>query len=250
MRIPSVLAPAVEFVKHVRRRILYFGKSRYCPVCNRSSKGFASYGVFRREDARCFFCSSLERHRLVWLYLNRSTDLFDGKPKTVLHFAPEACFEQKLRRFFKKNYVTCDLYESNVDKNWDIMDIDCPDGVFDVIYCSHVLQHLPDDKKALRELWRVLRPNGWAIILVPANAEKTIEDPTVIDPQVRLQLYGHDDYFRRYGPDFVDRLREAGFQASIVDRPEVASQEDLTRMGLTAASGVIYFCRKSAVRSK
>jgi ubiquinone/menaquinone biosynthesis C-methylase UbiE len=126
----------------------------------------------------------------------------------------------------------------------DITKIELADNVFDVIYCSHVLEHVVEDRQALREFYRVLKPNGWAILLVPVTVDRTLEDPTIVSPEERLRVYGQDDHVRRYGPDFVDRVREAGFHVRTIQVSDLYGPADATRMGLTAASGDIYHCMK------
>lgn len=127
----------------------------------------------------------------------------------------------------------------------DITDIQYPDDSFDVIYCSHVLEHVQEDVKAMRELRRVLKPDGWAVLLVPITAETTYEDPAVVDPRERLEKFGQEDHVRRYGWDYIDRLRSAGFNVEMFRVSDLASDADALRLGLGQAAGEIYCCRKS-----
>jgi SAM-dependent methyltransferase len=124
----------------------------------------------------------------------------------------------------------------------DITEIDFPDESFDVVYCSHVLEHVPDDRKALAEIRRVLKPDGWAILLVPIDAAETIEDPSITDPGERLRLFGQGDHVRRYGPDYVERLHQAGFDVAVTSPPQLATPVEIASMGLTPASGEIFHC--------
>jgi len=172
------------------------------------------------------------------------TDLFDGKSKKMLHVAPEPCFESRFRKQLGANYITADLSDPRAMVKMDITDIKYPDESFDVIYCSHVLEHVPDDRRAMREFRRILTRNGWAILLVPVYEGKTFEDPTIVDPQERLKAFGQDDHVRIYGEDYVDRLRDAGFKVQVTRIDELVGKDDATRMGLTSASGEIYFCTK------
>ncbi|MEZ5081931.1 MAG: methyltransferase domain-containing protein [Bacteroidales bacterium] len=226
------------------RKFRYSGEGRICPVCGNSSRLFRSFGIIQRKDAQCVHCSSLERHRFVWLYFLRNTNLFDGSPKKMLHVAPERCFEQRLREKLKDDYITADIIDPRVMVNMDITDIKYPDQSFDVIYCSHVLEHVQDDRKAMKEFYRVLNNNGWAILLVPITSEVTYEDPSIVKPQDRLRAFGQEDHVRRYGPDYVDRLREAGFKVDTITVSEFVSEEEAILNGLTSASGEIYFCTK------
>jgi len=243
--LPEWAGKPLKLIRTFARPILYYGKGRWCPVCEKSSRKFHTFGTVPREDARCMLCGALERHRLVWLYFSRMTNLFDETPKEMLHIAPEPCFESRLSKRLGQNYITADLLDPRAMVKMDITDIQYPDGYFDVIYCSHVLEHVQDDKKAMREFRRVLKPGGWAILIVPITADKTFEDPSIVDPSERLKAFGQDDHVRRYGPDYIDRLRESGFKVKASSVPELFDEDDIVRMGLTPASGDIYYCTKA-----
>ncbi|HEU0016194.1 MAG TPA: methyltransferase domain-containing protein [Longimicrobium sp.] len=245
----KLISKAPEPVKAPLRRVLqwvrampYRGSGRWCPVCGRSSSRFRAFGNPPRKDAQCAHCLSLERHRLAWLYLERRTDLFDGRPKRMLHVAPEACFAPRLRWRLGGGYLTADLDSPRAMVRMDITDIHHPDASFDVIFCSHVLEHVPDDRAAMREFRRVLKRGGWAILLVPITADRTYEDPSITDPVARLAEFGQEDHVRRCGPDYVERLREAGFDVAVTTVADLADAQDAARMGLTPAAGEIYFC--------
>jgi SAM-dependent methyltransferase len=190
------------------------------------------------------YCGAVERHRLTWVYFERSTDLFDGRSKQVLHVAPEPVFENLLKRRLDGGYITADLLNPEAMVKMDITDIKYPDETFDVIYCSHVLEHVSDDRRAMREFRRVLKPDGWAVLLVPITADSTFEDPAISDPARRLELFGQEDHVRRYGPDYVDRLKEAGFHVQISDATTLLSAEETARLGV-AAGGEIYHCTRA-----
>ena len=240
-----------EWVKDPLRRlrtlvsvILYHGDGRFCPVCGKSSRRFRSFGPEPRREAQCIYCGALERHRFLWLYMTRETNLFDGISKKMLHVAPEPFFEPKLRQSLGDDYITADLFDPRAMIKMDITDIDYPDESFDVIYCSHVLEHVQDDRKAMREFYRILRHDGWAILLVPINAEKTFEDPSITESEDRLRIFGQEDHVRMYGPDFVDRLADAGFGVTVIKVDDLVQSDEILRMGLTSASGEIYYCTK------
>ncbi|MDP9159525.1 MAG: methyltransferase domain-containing protein [Acidobacteriota bacterium] len=133
--------------------------------------------------------------------------------------------------------------ENNVDVKMDISQIGYPDNTFDIIYCSHVLEHVPDDRKAMAELRRVLKPDGWAIILVPITGECTDEDPRCVHPEERLRRFGQEDHVRCYGLDYIDRLRSAGFSVTCIVPRDFLSPGEIQRMGITEAAGEIYYCR-------
>ncbi len=164
----------------------------------------------------------------------------------MLHVAPETCFAKRFKKILGKNYLTADLNNPAMVK-MDITDIQYNDESFDVIYCSHVLEHVQNDKKAMREFNRVLKSNGWAILLVPVNADKTYEDPSIVDPKERFKAFGQENHVRKYGPDYVDRLREAGFSVEVTEVSDLVNKNEATRMGLTVPpSGEIYYCTKNA----
>jgi hypothetical protein len=242
--LPGWIQGPLRRVRDTARIAAYRGDGRYCPVCENSSSRFRSFGLVPREDAQCVHCGALERHRLLWLFLSRKTDLFDGAPKTILHVAPEKCLQPRLESRFGESYVTADLFDPSVKVKMDITDIHYPDRHFDVIYCSHVLEHVEDDRKAMSEFHRVLADDGWAVLLVPITAERTFEDPSIVDPQERLRVFGQEDHVRRYGPDYLDRLQEAGFRVTVTTVADLVEPEEGVRMGLTAASGDIYYCVK------
>jgi predicted SAM-dependent methyltransferase len=225
--------------------VLYGGGRLVCPICSRRSRRFAAFGDPRRPSARCGWCSSLERHRLVWLYFERRTNLFDGQRRRVLHVAPERCLERRLRLRIGSGYLTADFNDARADVRMDIMNIEYPDGTFDFIYCSHVLEHVADDRRAMREFRRVLNPEGTAVLLVPITSARTIEDPTITDPAERRRLFGQHDHVRRYGADYVNRLTDAGFAVEVHDVRDLATDEEVARMNLTAAAGQIHVCRHS-----
>jgi SAM-dependent methyltransferase len=240
--------PVKAPLRRARQLVLglpYRGTGRWCPVCEQSSRRFEVFGIVPRPDAQCMQCGSLERHRLAWLHMQRRTDLFDGRPRKMLHVAPELALQRHFRRAVGRGYLTADLSRGRAMTVMDIENIQMPDASFDVIFCSHVLEHVDDDRRAMREFRRVLKPTGWAILLVPITADRTIEDATVTDPAERLRLFGQDDHVRRYGPDYVDRLREAGFTVATTRVADLATPQEAERMGLTPAAGEIYHCTKA-----
>jgi hypothetical protein len=242
------LIPSIKYFIFLKSRPLlkwhYKGSEKFCPVCESHVSKFLPFGVTRRENARCLVCHSLERHRLVWIFLRDWTDLFDGKIKKMLHIAPEREFEHRFKNVNGLEYLSADLSPSNAMIQMDITNIQFPENFFDVIYCSHVFEHIPDDKKAMREILRVLHPNGWALLQVPITAEKTIEDPSIRDPMERLQRFGQKDHIRRYGPDYPDRLKESGFFVEKLPAATVVDERELDRFGIVLSES-IFFCTKT-----
>lgn len=242
--LPEIINEPLKKVGRFIRQIPNLGIRRYCPVCRMPSERFGEVGIVPREDAKCTSCGARERHRLVWLYFKRMTDLFDGCPKNMLHVAPERTFENLLKHHLGSGYLTADLHKSSAMVRMDITDIDYADDTFDVIYCSHVLEHVPDDRRAIRELHRVLKSDGWAVLLVPITADITFEDPSITEPTDRLRLFGNKDHVRKYGPDFVERLKEAGFKVKVITASDFLTEEETGLMGITEAAGDIYYCTK------
>jgi Methyltransferase domain len=238
---PWIHTPLAE-TRRSLRALRYAGSERHCPVCGTSARVFLPFGTPPRPGAMCPRCDALERHRLVWLYFQRRTDLFDGRPKRFLHVAPERCFESRLRKCFGTSYISADLASPRARIRLDITCTPFPNGAFDVVYCSHVLQYVPEDRRAMREIGRLLGKDAWAVFMVPITEVKTLEDPSVVDPKERLRLFGREDQVRRYGADFVDRLRESGFQVTVTRAADLCSPEETTRLGL-AASGAVFHCR-------
>ena len=241
----SIITPLLSTAQYFIQRIACRGTEHWCPVCHKSSGTFCKAGKTPRENAKCVHCGALERHRLVWLFLEKHTNLFDGQAKHVLHIAPEKCFKREMRRRLGDGYITADLHGERAMIKMDITDIPYPDESFDVIYCSHVLEHVKEDHKAMAEFHRVLKKDGWAVLLVPITPGQTYENSSIIDPQERLKHFGGRHHVRKYGSDYVDRLCRAGFTVTVSDVSCLAEQADIIRMGLTEASGEIYYCTKT-----
>jgi SAM-dependent methyltransferase len=241
--LPSSVKDRFRSSRRIIYSILYYGNKRWCPICEKSSRKFRASGTPLRKDAWCIHCDGLERHRFSWLFLNQRTDLFDGRPKSILHVAPEPCFESRFKAKLGEGYITADLLNRRATVKMDITNIQYPDDYFDIIYCSHVLEHVIDDKKAIKEFYRTLKITGWAILLVPITMDRTFEDYSIDDSSERMKIFGQEDHVRRYGPDFVDKLKETGFKVKVISAPALFDNESITRMGLRS-SGDIYFCTK------
>lgn len=243
----QITSKRLEWAKKYLRKIInlrYYGNGRFCPLCNKSSNQFVPFGEPTREDASCPYCGALERQRLLWLFLKEKTNFFNNTQKKMLHVAPESCFEAKFREVLGQNYLTADLYAPNAMVKMDITDIQYPEHTFDVIYCSHVLEHVLDDIKAMSEFYRVLKPDGWAILLVPIFGKKTYEDALIVEPKERLKAFGQFDHVRKYGLDYITRLREIGFKVDTTRVSDLVNDTHAVTMGLTPASGIIFYCTK------
>ncbi|MHC4591200.1 MAG: glycosyltransferase, partial [Planctomycetota bacterium] len=241
----ALLREAIPSRYHTALRRLYrFGLSRYCPVCDSRLRRFVPYGTPPRGEAMCPVCGSMARHRLTWLYLKRETDLLGPARKRMLHFAPEPGIAARLARLSRLDYVTADIASPLAGVRVDITNMGFADCAFDVAYCGHVLEHVADDRRAACELFRVLRPGGWAVITVPVSGETTFEAPTARTSEERLRAFGHPDHYRRYGRDLAGRLEKAGFVVSVEDYGREFSPWHRRRMGLRAGQS-IFFCRKA-----
>jgi predicted SAM-dependent methyltransferase len=186
-----------------------------------------------RPGQRCPSCGARERHRHLWLYLRDKTDFFSERLR-VLHFAPERPLEQRFAALSNLDYVSTDLDRSRAMVKADITALPFSDRSFDVILCSHVLEHVVDDRRALRELFRVLKPSGWAVVQVPTSRRlsETFEDPTIVSPEDRERVYGQTDHVRIYGRDFAERVREAGFTVRVEDYGRELGEAGARRYGL------------------
>jgi SAM-dependent methyltransferase len=215
--------------------ILFFkGKNFTDPIDGNSYRKFLPYGYGKqRENALSPGTLSLERHRQMWLYLKNETDFFTKKYK-VLHMAPEQSFFKRFRRMKNLDYLTADLFSPIVDVKADILDLPFENESFDVVFCNHVLEHIEDDRKAMSELYRVMKPGGWGIIQVPMknSLEKTYEDFSIKEPKERQKYFGQYDHVRWYGMDYFQRLESVGFKVEINYYSKKFSAEDRKRFGL------------------
>lgn len=193
------------------------GHPKYCPVCQSAFGHFLPFGLNRRKNALCPGCGSLERHRFLWLYLTRTPGLLRGR-RTILHIAPEGAIRRRLAALPGNRYLPVDLYRPDVPRRMDVTDLRLPDRSVDLAICSHVLEHVDDDRTALREFARVLKPHGSAIIMVPLDLDRdTLEDDSATTAAQRLALFGHPYHVRICGRDYEDRIAAAGFDVRRVD---------------------------------
>ncbi|WMJ73370.1 methyltransferase domain-containing protein [Cytophagaceae bacterium ABcell3] len=223
----------------------YRGNKVEDPVSGKTYRKFLPYGRIPRENALCPGSLTLERHRLMWLYLKEKTNFFTANLK-VLHMAPEYCFIKRFEALKNLDYITADIESPLAKVKMDVHDIPFPDNTFDVCFCNHVMEHVTDDLKAMSEIYRVLKPGGWAIIQSPIdyNLEKTFSDPNADTPAKREKVYGQSDHVRQYGTDYGQILQKAGFTVKedkfVMEMPE----EKVKRYALPAEE-IIYFCSKN-----
>ena len=218
-----------------------------CPCCEGSFPGFIPGGVNLRPNAQCPACGSLERHRLLWLFLKNRTNLLTDNLK-VLHFAPEDIFQKKFKSMSNIEYVSADKYSPSAMVKMDITDIPYSDNTFDAILCNHVLEHIIDDRKAMRELFRVMKPGAWAILQVPIDLkrDRTFEDPAIVSPEERQRFFGQHDHVRWYGKDYGERLEEAGFKLRVDSYARSLAPDLIGKYGLVESEDIFYCSKPSA----
>jgi SAM-dependent methyltransferase len=207
----------------------YFKGTRFTdPIDGSSYRKFLPYGYQKiRENALCPGTLSLERHRLLWLYLERETNFINNAIK-VLHVAPEQVFYQKFKTFSHWEYTTTDLHSPLAEIKADLCELPFQDNYYDLILCNHVLEHIPEDQKAMQEMYRVLKPGGTLIAQVPLqeNRTQTFEDNSITDKATRTEIFGQYDHVRIYGTDYYTRLESVGFDSHAIDfLKKLTSQE-------------------------
>ena len=215
------------------------------PIDGKSYRRFLPYGYAKvRENVLAPGTLSLERHRLFWLYLKNETTFFSA-PLRVLHFAPEQAFVQKFKKQKNLTYTTTDLNSPIADVKADICDLPFKDNSFDFIICNHVLEHIPDDIKAMQELYRVLAPAGTAVVQVPYDAKReiTFEDNTITDQSERTRIFGQYDHLRVYGMDYFKKLSSIGFNVNALDYTSSISSDDIERYRLCKGE-LLPVCKK------
>jgi len=212
-KIPRKYLIKLSYIFNKFAPLIYYGNKVHCPICGGSFRKFLPYGAKTwREDRLCPKCLSLDRHRLLWHYLQERTTLFTGKNK-LLHIAPEQCFYAYFKKSALITYITADLESPLADVKMDIVKMPFADKEFDFVLCNHVLEHIPDDYKAMSEIYRIMKKGAIAILNVPLdkNRGKTLEDPAIDTPEKRKKHYWAHDHVRLYGLDYKARLESVGF---------------------------------------
>ena len=221
------------------------GKKYEDPIDGKTFRKFLPYGYGSpRANVLSPSTLSLERHRLLWLYLTRETDFF-SKPLKVLHVAPEQAFYKRFKNQKNLTYITTDLYSPLADVKADLCVLPFEDDSFDVIFCNHVLEHIPDDAQAMRELYRVMKKGGWGIFQVPQDVNRvhTFEDDTITDPAERTRIFGQYDHVRVYGLDYFDRLRQVGFEVEEIAYSTHFTAEEIERYRIVPQE-ILPLCKK------
>ena len=230
----TIPRPLLIRLSYAIRPVLAFflrGNKFTDPIDGKSFRSFLSYGYgIQRDNVLSPSTLSLERHRLLWLYLKNETDFFSAKKK-VLHFAPEQCFLKRFKKLKHLDYTTTDLNSPIADVKADICELPFKDNSYDIILCNHVLEHIPNDTKAMQELYRILKPGGYGVLQIPQDLSRTItfEDNSITDKNERAKIFGQYDHVRIYGRDYFDKLRTVGFRVEEVDYTTQLSEAEIAR---------------------
>jgi predicted SAM-dependent methyltransferase len=227
------------------RALPLIGFRHFCPCCGWKIQTFTHGGTSLRprKEGYCPRCNSKPRHRWLWLYLKNHTEIF-SKPMRVLHLSPAHSVSKSFRKLTHLNYISGDLhYRPSIQLKMDLEKSPFAANQFDAIICIHVLEHVVDDWPAMRSLFRMLKPGGWAIIAVPIRMDsETYEDPTITSPEDRKQHFGERDHMRFYGYDLIDRLHQVGFTIKTHYAKDL-DQNIITKCGLKD-NEVMFHCTK------
>ena len=244
-RVPRPILIRLSYVVRPVLALWLKGNKFTDPIDGKSFRAFLPYGYgHQRNNVLSPSTLSLERHRLLWLYLQNETDFFT-KDLKVLHFAPEQAFYKRFRNQKNLIYTTTDLESPLADIKADICNLPFEDNSFDFLLCNHVLEHIPDDKKAMQELYRILKPGGIGVFQIPQdlNRETTFEDDTIVDKEERAQIFGQYDHVRVYGKDYFNKLRSVGFKVDEVDYTKTLTSQQVEKYCL-ASGEIIPVCYK------
>lgn len=243
-RIPRPLLIKLSLIFRIPVSLFYRGNKHKCTVCEKEFRKFLPYGNKGADNRLCPYCLSLERHRLLWLYFNKKTNIFTDKI-SLLHIAPEQPFIKKFKNSKNLRYVTADLESPIADIKTDIRNLVFSDNEFDFVICNHVLEHIDLEQQAIKEIIRVLKPGGKAILQVPIDYERseTFEDLTITDRRERERIFGQYDHVRVYGKDYPERLRMAGFEVIEDNFINSFSPEEIEKFRFDK-NEIIYLCNK------
>ena len=243
--IPRTLLNRISILVKPLIRLYLKGNEYTDPIDGKSFRKFIPYGYNRvRKNALSPSTYSLERHRILWLYLKNETNVFSKKIK-LLHFAPEAAFHEIFKKSNNISYDTIDLNSPLAKIKADICNLPLEDNTYDFILCNHVLEHINDDIKAMSELYRVLKKGGIGIFQIPIdiNRDKTYEDSSIKDPKERNKVFGQYDHVRIYGMDYYDRLRSVGFSVEQIKYADNLTKDEIKKYCLNS-NEIIPVCKK------
>jgi SAM-dependent methyltransferase len=240
----SLQRDARRFARKAYVAARYRGLRYHCPCCQTRFRRLAPHGSPPRPNRACPNCRALERHRLLWLYLSRELRLVSQSYR-VLHVAPEHAIRQHLASAPNLTYVTADLNMLGAAVRSELDRLPFEDACFDVVICSHVLEHVERDLESMAEMHRVLAPAGQALIMVPVNRQRaeTYEDPSITDRDARKRAFGHPGHVRYYGTDVTARLEESGFEVEPIDYVDRMPPGEAERIRASRGE-LIYVCRR------
>lgn len=246
--IPRPILIQLSLVFSKMAPVLYYGDRYEDPITGKTYRKFLPYGYggrAKRKNVLCPGSLSLERHRLLWLYLKQKTDFFT-KPHNMLHIAPEQCFYKLFKAQANLKYTTGDYNSPIADIHFDLHKAPFEDNSFDVIFCNHVLEHVEDANQCMRELYRIMKPGGWGIFQVPLDKtrQETYEDKSITSPEAHEEHFWQKDHLRLFGLDYKDKLAAAGFKVTADDFVNTLTPELVDRYRLPVGE-IIYFCQKS-----
>lgn len=220
---------------------LFDGTGCECTVCGAQLKSFGH--THRPDHLSCPICGAIDRDRFHQLILQRRTGFYDDAPKSLLHIAPEPVLEPVFRATPQLRYVSGDLMRPNVTHKVDICNMQFEDNEFDFAFCSHVLEHVPDDSAAMREFARVVKPTGKILFAFPQGTTPTTEDPTLTNRKERIRRFGQIDHLRMYGPDVVERFEQAGLAVTTLRPRDLCDPAEMIRLGFNGPVDLVaYLC--------
>jgi SAM-dependent methyltransferase len=239
----SILYKFERFLRNVFA-LFYKGNNVYCPICECHFKKFIPLNPnIENTNFLCPKCGSAQRQRLLWLYISGKFLILTER-LTFIHFSPRSCLVNKLKSIAGLTYITSDPVDKKMDRNYDLTGIEENDARYDLAVCYHIMEHIHDDRKAMREIYRILKSTGTALLQVPYWEKETYENPAIDSPEIRRKTFGQQDHVRIYGyQDFIDRLTLTGFQVTPVKYGQQLGQQICHKYGLDQDE-VIFVCRK------
>lgn len=223
-----------------------FAKVYFCPVNDKRYRTFIKKGQLLLSR----YLGARERHRFIWHYLKYETELFTKKEIQLLHISPEFCFYEKLKNQTNITYFPVDKFEpgydyQNLTRNFDLLDENLKAEQYDFIICNHVLEHITDDKTAIKNLYKILKFGGTAIISVPilADNKPTYEDNSITTPKERKKHFGQWDHVRYYGTDISERFQEAGFEVNPINSFVYFKESERVKFGVPTESWLFHLTK-------
>lgn len=245
--LPRPLLIRLSYIFKTFAPVLYRGNNVECPVCEKKFSKFLSYGsnVAHRENVLCPYDLTLERHRLMYLYLKQESNFFTAENLSVLHMAPEQCFIDRFKNQKNISYLTADIESPIADLHFDLHEIPLEDNRFDVVFCNHVMEHVENPLQCMKELYRVMKKGGWALMQVPQdfNRDLTYEDSSITSPKEREKHFWQKDHLRLFGKDYPQWLEKAGFTIDEFDLNKHFNENEINRFRLLQGE-ILYIAKK------